>query len=127
MKTTKSILKLAQALHEEDAKSKSFPMGTEAFADHLTELRKALIDGRFWIDVVSVSRSGMSRTLKAGYIKGNSFYRVRHPLVWRLLSCDKNGRIGGCGMDMMFAAQYNLWRTLCPKRPYQGMPHYNQL
>jgi len=48
--------------------------------------------------------------------------------IYKLAGCDKNRRISGCGMDMLFAAQYNLFRALCPGKRYQdSMARYNSL
>lgn len=96
--------------------------------EQLTDLRKALLGGRLYYRVASVSKSGMSRTLEIAYIKQNRLIRVQDPFLLKLAGCDKNGRIGGCGMDMIFHSQYTLFANLCPGMRYQDkMPRYNTM
>lgn len=94
---------------------------------HLKEVKEAILKGRLYLGVESVSASGMSRVIKIKYIKNNKLHGV-NDLIYKIAGCDKNRRIGGCGMDMLFAAQYNLFTTLCPRLRYQDkMPRYNEL
>ena len=90
----------------------------------LEAIKKALLNGRFYAGVQSVSSSGMSRIIKLKYIENNRLYHIDNELILKLAGCDKNGRIHGCGMDMLFAAQYNLWTALFTKKPYQQMKQY---
>ena len=95
--------------------------------EHLLEVRQAILAGRLYLGVESVSKSGMSRVIKIKYIKNNDLHGVCG-FVYKIAGCDKNHRIGGCGMNMLFAAQYNLFKSLCPKLRYQDkMPRYNEL
>ena len=126
MKKTKHITELATKLHEQDCKDTNYPTGIETYEFTLNNLKSALLDGRYYTRVESVASSGMSRTIKIGYIKNNRFYNVCDDQILRLAGCDKNGRISGCGMDMLFAAQYNLFQALCPRHRYQdAMKQYN--
>jgi hypothetical protein len=94
----------------------------------LKDLRSALLAGRLYYRVASVSKSGMSRTLEIAYIKQNRLVRVTDPYLLQLAGCSKNGRISGCGMDMVFHSQYTLFRNLCPKMRYQDkMPRYLEM
>jgi hypothetical protein len=100
------------------------------FDNNLKELkavRKALLSGRYYTDVESVSSSGMSRIIKIAYIADNKLHGVGDD-IYKLAGCDKNHRISGCGMDMLFHAQYNLFQALCPDKRYQdAMRRYNNL
>lgn len=124
MKPTKRILKLAEKLAKQDQYS-----SVEYIAQTLMDLRQAIIKGRYYTQVESVARSGMSRTISIGWIKNNKMCHATD-IIYKLAGCDKNRRISGCGMDMLFAAQYNLFNHLCdPKRmPYQKhMKRYNSI
>ena len=97
----------------------------------LLNIKQALLKGRFYIGVISVSNSGMSRRVKLAYIKNNTLYAIRHPKILKLAGCNEDGRISGCGMDMLFAAQYNLFHSLhknYKQAHYQRrMKRYNEL
>lgn len=90
----------------------------------LIAVKQALLDGRYYTFVESVAKSGMSRVIKIGYIVDNKWQGVSDE-IYKLAGCDKNRRISGCGMDMLFAAQYDLWQALCGETPHQQMPRYN--
>lgn len=99
----------------------------ESNLKELKAVRKALLNGRYYTGVESVSSSGMSRVIKIGYIDNNQLHFVTDD-IYSLAGCDKNHRISGCGMDMLFHAQYNLFQALCPNMRYQDkMKRYNSL
>ena len=117
----KHIYELAKSLYESRGDIRS----VASLQDHLTY---ALLKGRFYIGVRSVSKSGMSRELAMAYVDKYGVLQEVWPAVYSLAGCDKNKRIKGCGMDMCFAAQYDLFHILCPKMRYQDkMPRYNHL
>lgn len=90
-------------------------------------LREGLLTGNYWTAVRSVSASGMSRTIVVSVLVDNEFFTITQPEILDLASIDKNGRISGCGMDMLFAAQYDFFQALCPDHPYQtAMPRYRE-
>jgi len=94
----------------------------------LLNIKEALLKGRYYTGVKTVSRNGMSRTIIMGYIKHNKFHKIHNLEIKKLATVNKNDRIRGCGMDMLFAAQYNLFVTLCPNHKYQtSMKPYNIL
>ena len=133
MKTTKHIIKLAAAIAKKDIKESTYYSDsdldwlTENNAKHFTEVKEALLNGRYYTGVEKVSSSGMSRIIKIKYIKNNKLHGVSMD-IYDMAGCDKNQRISGCGMDMLFAAQYNLFQTLCPNLRYQDkMEQYNNL
>jgi len=122
MNTTKRI----QALAAELAKDYQYN-SIEFIEGELNDLKNALLKGNYYTNVESVSRSGMSRVIAIGWIKNNRFVSASD-FVYKLAGCDVNGRIGGCGMDMLFAAQYNLFQYVCDQKrtPYQShMKRYN--
>ena len=130
---TKSILKLANEQFDFDLKQYSYmkeEMRTDYVQDNarnLTHLKDAILNGNYYTRVDKVSPSGMSRTIEIGYIRKNKLFKV-DDFVYKLAGCDKNQRISGCGMDMLFAAQYNLFQKLCPNMRYQDkMKQYNYL
>ncbi|MBL4590771.1 MAG: hypothetical protein JKY96_02305 [Phycisphaerales bacterium] len=119
MSRTKHIQKLAQKLLGEGSY-------TDSLEKELVDVAHALKAGKYYTRVDSVARSGVSRIISIGYIKGGKL-RCVSAHVYKLAGTDKNQRITGCGMDILFSAQNNLWRRLFPGTRYQGMPHYNDL
>ena len=67
MKTTKRIKNLSLAMAKEDIKTSTFwkekdlDQLTKWNAETLTKIKNALLNGRFYASVQSVSRSGMRR------------------------------------------------------------------
>lgn len=99
---------------------------SEEYAERvLTEVLEALKEGRYYTSVVSVAKSGMSRVIKIAYVKDDELNKAPH-FVYKLAGTNNAHRISGCGMDMLFAAQYNLWCALTDE-PYQKMPSYKEL
>tara|TARA_R100000657_G_C4617797_1_gene68911 strand:+ start:165 stop:572 length:408 start_codon:yes stop_codon:yes gene_type:complete len=134
---TKKIISLAQAEARQTIKNsdfwteKDFDQLTEMKAEELTRIKNALLNGRFYCGVDSVSRSGMSRKIKLAYIYKNRLRKITDPFILDLAGCDKNGKIYGCGMDMLFHSQYTLFQNLhrsYKEAHYQKrMPSYNNL
>jgi len=136
MKTSnKHLLKLAQAIAKKELKGhlkfyqeviphayekESTPEAKERFYNdsvkhfytQLSRIKNALLNGKFYMSVTSVSKSGMSRTLKIGYIFKNNFVHIRNEHLLALAGLDKKGKISGCGMDMLFHSQYILFNKL---------------
>jgi len=137
MKTTKHIKNLAQGLANEDIKNSNYwteqdkPQLTKWRIEELTRIKNALINGRFYAGVESVSQSGMSRIIKLAYIYKNKLHKITDSETLSLAGVSKNGRISGCGMDMLFQAQYtlfqNLHRTYKQAHYQKRMPNYNNL
>ncbi len=118
MKTTKRIKDLSLAMAKEDIKKANFwnekdlDKLTKWNAETLTKIKNALLNGRFYASVQSVSRSGMSRKIKLGYIYKNRLHIIRDKFILSLAGCNAKGSISGCGMDMLFHAQYPLFQNL---------------
>ena len=152
MKTTKHIEKLADRLatqsakdhlafyakhltHALDGEKERIGEHTESTAklyrEQLTHIKNALTGGKYYTRVETVSKSGMSRTIAIAYTYRNRLIHICDKLILDLAGVDKNGRIGGCGMDMLFAAQCNLFISLhgsYKRAHYQKrMARYNSL
>ena len=118
MKTTKHIINLANALVSEDLKNSNYwkeedrTQLTKWKSEELTRIKNALLKGKFYAGVESVSKSGMSRTIKLAYIYKNKLHTIRDTEILSLAGVSANGRISGCGMDMLFHAQYTLFQNL---------------
>lgn len=111
MNTTKHIQKLSQELtkNEEPRYQKT---SKDYISQELTKIKNALLKGQFYAGVVSVSRSGMSRKIKMAYIYKNELITIRDPKLLKLAGVSSKGTISGCGMDMLFHAQYTLFHNL---------------
>lgn len=123
---------IAEANFKRDSKIYSFINETtkqdnvDSDVLHMVKVLEALCAGNMYLGVQSVAKSGMSRVIKIAYIKDNKLHGV-NDYIYRLAGCDKNHRISGCGMDMLFAAQYNLFKALTDKRYQDYMKPYNSL
>jgi len=121
MKKNKHLWNLAESLVSQYN-------SVEYLYSELINIKNALLKGNYYTQVLTVSKSGMSRTILIGYIKNNKWYRVWNTDIKKLAGVNRKDRINGCGMDMLFAAQYNLFQSLCPNYKYQDtMKRYNTL
>ena len=77
----------------------------------LTRIKNALLNGKFYCKVNSVSRSGMSRDVTLAYIYKGRLRTINEKEILELATI-RNNKIGGCGMDMLFHAQYSLFNSL---------------
>lgn len=113
MKTEKLVL----AVNNDKSIVKNFPQYFEAtdFVSSAQSYIKAIKSGRMLCVIKSVSASGMSRVISFHSFEGTG-YRQYWSLFKALgYSEDKNTqgfRIGGCGMDMVFATNYNIIHKL---------------
>ena len=87
-------------------------------ADALARIQSLVKPGdTIWTQFVSVSRSGMLRTIKVFVMRNNEPINITYQTA-QLLDCfgyDCNRealKITGCGMDVGFEAVYDLARTL---------------
>lgn len=111
MNTTKHIQKLSEELTKNE-EPKYRETSKDYILQELTKIKNALLNGRFYAGVVSVSRSGMSRKIKLAYIYKNELITIRDPKLLKLAGVNPKGDIWGCGMDMLFQAQYTLFQNL---------------
>jgi hypothetical protein len=100
-------------------------MSKDYILQELTRIKNALLKGKFYAGVVSVSRSGMSRKIKLAYVYKNELITIRDPKILKLAGVSSNGSISGCGMDMLFHAQYTLFHNL--HRNYKRANYQNRL
>lgn len=88
--------------------------GEEDFIHDCKVYIKALKSGRLQYTVTNVSKSGMSRDINIQSYEGTmlkGYYRQYTGLT-AALGYKRSGwadiRVGGCGMNMMFATNYNI-------------------
>jgi hypothetical protein len=112
MEKNKHIYKLAKSMSNSRSKYLDNDNYIGYYYSELLRIKNALLKGNFYAGVQSVSKSGMSRVIKLGYIYKNKFRSINDPQILALACCDRNGRISGCGMDMLFHAQYTLFNNL---------------
>jgi hypothetical protein len=100
-------------------KGKTYPMGTDVFIEHAQRYIEAIRENRMICSIGSVSRSGMSRTIKFLEMhKGESrygllnFYQFFDALGYSKAKRDGYFTIGGCGMDMIFHTNYTIMHKL---------------
>ena len=106
---------IAHAFEKENTKEAKERFFNSTYKERLTQLndiKKALYNGSFYMRVESVSKSGMSRKIKFAYVKNNKIVSIEDKKILNLAGCDKNGKISGCGMDMLFHSQYTLFMSL---------------
>jgi hypothetical protein len=79
---------------------------------HVENTYKAILKGLIIADVVSVSKSGLSRRIKFYYIKNNKIVRATNAISF-LLNKGHNYihneglKVSGAGMDIIFHTLYN--------------------
>lgn len=94
--------------------------GVEGFERDAKRYIKAIKEGRMINSIGSVSSSGMSRTIKFVEINGKrgqfrmyNFFAFFKALGYSPADSRSDYfRIGGCGMDMIFATNYNIIHQL---------------
>lgn len=92
----------------------------DSFIRNAKRYIKAIKQGRALCSIGSVSKSGMSRTLKFVECSGNikngfyylNFYQLFVQLGFRCVSNTSYFRVNGCGMDMVFATNYDIIHSL---------------
>lgn len=104
---------------------KKIDLSVERFIGDLQTYLKAVAERRIHYSVDTVSRSGMSRTLiiisceRSRYNgKLQHYYRQYNAMLAALGYSVKRGytdsiRVYGCGMNMLFATNYNICRFAC--------------
>lgn len=127
MKPSKTkIAKAAQLIaatpeYKKYAKSQSYPAEPLRIAERLAEFVTATAEGRMFCVISSVSASGMSRNMAffetARYgnptATGKRYGHFNFWALFKALGYTSAGetdffRIGGCGMNMVFATHYNV-------------------
>ena len=100
-------------------KKNNYSMEEATFIDHALRYIKAIKEGRMLCSIGSVSKSGMSRTIKFLELsKGESkhflynFYQFFDALGYTKIKDSDYFRIGGCGMDMIWHTNYSIMHDL---------------
>ena len=113
--------KLIEDLLKPYNKKQSYPMTVDEFANDARRYIAAIKENRMICNIDSVSRSGMSRSMKfvemtSSRRKGRhiilSFYRLFDVLGHQKIPDSDYFRITGCGMDMVFNTNYNIIHEL---------------
>ena len=115
MKSQKTILANIQNDKEiQKGISKLRNFSNEDFLEHAKDYIKAIKQNRMFCVIDSVSNSGMSRNIHfhSANKEKNRFYFRQYWALFTALGYSKgntnnNFRISGCGMDMIFATNYN--------------------
>jgi len=123
-KPTKAKLNKAAALIASSVDYKKYARGKYPceplrIAERLAEFCQATAEGRLFCIIHSVSSSGMSRNMSffetakmaTPYSDGRKYCQLQFWELFKALGYaeGKEGfRIGGCGMDMVFATHYNV-------------------
>ena len=102
-------------------KKNEYKIDDSTFIDHALRYIKAIKEKRMICSIGSVSRSGMSRTIKfLEMIKSDTsdqhhllnFYQFFEALGYKPIKDSDYFRIGGCGMDMIFYTNYTIMHDL---------------
>jgi hypothetical protein len=97
-------------------KKNEYPITNDIFIAHAKRYIKAIKEGRMICSIGTVSRSGMSRTIKfvelakskpANKYYMYNFYQLFDVLGYRKIKDSDYFGITGCGMDMIFNTNYN--------------------
>jgi len=105
-------------------KKNKYGISSEIFINNAKRYIKAIKEGRMICSIGSVSKSGMSRTIKflemtksktfsnetRHYL--SNFYQFFDTLDYNPVKDSDYFRIGGCGMDMIFHTNYTIIHKL---------------
>jgi hypothetical protein len=95
--------------------------GIDSFIDNANAYIKAIKQGRMLNSIDTVSKSGMSRTLKfvSCEVLNNKGHFRNYFTLFKTLGYSPAGqrsnyfRVNGCGMDMVFHTNYSIIHQLC--------------
>ena len=102
-------------------KKNDFKINIDTFLNHANRYINAIKEKRMICSIGSVSRSGMSRTIKFLEMAKNdtsnehsllNFYQFFDALGYTKIKDSDYFRIGGCGMDMIFYTNYTIMHDL---------------
>lgn len=97
----------------------------------LSAVKRALKNNAIYIKLDSVAISGMSRNISMYIVYKNEIYCLNWAfgLIFGDRLNERNHEVVmlGCGMDMLFEANYRLFRALCPQMSYQSYCRYKRL
>lgn len=93
-------------------------------------VKRALKKNAIYAKVDRVAKSGMSRHISLYIVHKNRIVCLNWAfgeIFGDSLNDNREVRINGCGMDMLFEANYRLFKFCCPKTPYQDYCRYRSL
>lgn len=103
----------------------------------MQKVQKAILDGKIYANVNSVSRSGMSRRISFYMVENDHIRRVTREVAWLTgwvpvgehksrgkYMVDAGLWVGGCGMDMIF---HTLYCALSQEQSKEWNQRYNVL
>lgn len=98
---------------------KKIDVSTDQFIADMQTYLRAVAERRIHYHVDTVSKSGMSRTIiitSCEGSRGSHYYRQYNAMLEALGYSVKRGytdsiRVHGCGMNMLFATNYNIIRS----------------
>ena len=102
-------------------KKHNWGVDVDTFINHADRYIKAIKENRMICAIKSVSKSGMSRTIKFVELAKSdmtnkhqlyNFYQFFEILGYSKVKDSDYFRIGGCGMDMIFNTNYNIIHNL---------------
>ena len=96
----------------------------------LPSVKRALKHNDVWASVDHVARNGMSREISLYIIRKNKIYCLNYAFGKIFGDRMREGNrvfISGCGMDMLFEANYRLFMALFPQTAYQPYCRYKSL
>jgi hypothetical protein len=102
-------------------KKNEYKISIETFIDNAKRYIKAIKENRMICSIGSVSKSGMSRTIKFVELSKSddsdrhhlyNFYEFFDVLGYTKIKNSDYFRIGGCGMDMIFYTNYTIIHDL---------------
>ena len=111
-----ALLIAASADYKAYARKQSYAAEPQRIAERLAEFVTATAEGRLFCVISSVSKSGMSRNMAffetarvgRGKYRQFNFWALFSALGYSAVSNSDYFRIGGCGMNMVFATHYNV-------------------
>ncbi len=110
-----------ETLSKEQSKllSKEKYYSQEQFINDCYRYKKAIEGGRVICNIASVSKSGMNRTMKfVACEHGNTGYNYCNFIMlftilgFKFVRNSDYIKVGGCGMDMVFATNYQVIKEL---------------
>lgn len=102
-------------------KKNNYKIDANTFIDNAKRYIKAIKENRMICSIGSVSKSGMSRTIKFVELAKSddsdrhhlyNFYQFFDVLGYTKIKDSDYFRIGGCGMDMIFYTNYSIIHNL---------------
>ncbi len=110
------MIRLTKEIKKQIAKEDYYT--EERFIKDCRAYIKAVDSGRIQYTVTHVSQSGMSRNIMIKSYEGtmnDGFYRWYYKMLEAMgykFASDNSIKVSGCGMDMLFATNYNIIHSL---------------